>query len=214
MRLLLLALLAASACGGSQQPADGAREPVTDGRSATSEPASEPAGEPGGPNPSADAPEISRSVGTPGGVIVLWPRIVLPRGSSGPDAETRRVAGEIQKQIVGAAARALPGHPGEIRPEPERVCPRSGCKAVSVGILLARAGQGCSVIAMVSAPGQSPARLVPWTGVVALDAESVGFREPPEKVVHVKDYERCSDIPAALEKNVAQIEAAIRAAAR
>jgi hypothetical protein len=197
-------------CGGQNAEAPPAREPAPAPAGALEAPVADSVSEPAA---AGDAPEISRSAGVEGGVVVLWPRIVLPRGSAGPDDATRKLAAQVQQQLAGIAARALPGHPGDIRPEPERVCPRSGCKSVSVGVLLARAGAGCSVIAVVTPPGPQPGRLVPWSGVVQLEASSVGFREPPERSVRVKDYERCDAHPEALARRAAEIEAAIRAAA-
>src|SRR5687767_13129738 len=79
----------------------------------------------------ADAPEISRSVGTENAIVVMWPRIVLSRsGPSKPDDEMRAVAGRLQTRLAELARRAAGGKKVELRPEPERVCPRSGCKAV------------------------------------------------------------------------------------
>ena len=161
-----------------------------------------------------DAPEISRSAGTPGGVVVLWPRIVLPRSAAGPDAETRAIAARVQARLADVAKRVLGGKGVDVRPEPERVCPKQGCAAMSLGILLAQAGGGCSVFALVSSKGTSPARIVPWSpGTVTLSASSVPFREPAEKHVKVQDYAPCSKLPDDLATKDADIEAAIRAAA-
>jgi hypothetical protein len=163
------------------------------------------------PEPSSsDAPEISRSLGTVGGAVVLWPRIVLPHGSPAPDEETKRIAAAVQQRAASVARRVF--KQVEVRPEPERVCPKTGCQGVSIGILLARAGGGCSVVAMVSPPGPSPAQLVPWSpGVVKLNAPTVRFREHAENVVRVKDYARCEDLPADLAAKDANLEAAMRA---
>ena len=161
-----------------------------------------------------DAPEISRSPGSEGGAVVLWPRIVLPRGAGQPDAETLALAAKVQAHLAEVARHALGARPVETRPEPERVCPKVGCKAVSLGVLLARAGNGCSVIALVSAPGPSAARLVTWSpGTVRLTENSVPFREPPERVVKVDDYASCAKLPGELAAKDGEIEAAIVAAA-
>src|SRR5258708_37593206 len=113
---------------------------------------------------SGDAPEIRRSVGVDGGVVVLWPRI--PGSAKDPDA--RQIAAKIQKRLAAIVQRALPGRPIDVRPEPERVCRRSGCAALAVGAVLSKEGGGCAVTATVSAPGASPARLLAWVGIIQL----------------------------------------------
>jgi len=169
----------------------------------------EPATSPGAP-PGQDAPEISRSVGTPGGVLVLWPRIVVPRGGPAkPDTETVALAGRMQQRLAVLAKRARPGAAIEVRPEPERVCPRKGCQAMSIGLLLTRAGAGCAAIALVSGPGTAPAELVPWAGEVRLSASSVPFREPPERALGVTDYVRCSDLEHAAEAQDGAVQGAL-----
>jgi hypothetical protein len=79
-------------------------------------------------------------------------------------------------------------------------------------VLLARAGAGCAVLALVSSPGTSPSRILPWHGVVRLDANQVGFREHAERIVHVTDYGSCAKLPDALAENEAQIEQAVKGA--
>ena len=146
----------------------------------------------------ADAPEISRSVGSENAIVVMWPRIVLSRsGPSKPDDETRAIAGRLQARLAELARKAAGGKSIELRPEPERVCPRSGCKAVSVGVLLARAGKGCAAAALISGPGTAPARVVPWIGGIKAHRTSVPFREPPESAIDVQDYASCSGVASA-----------------
>ena len=65
----------------------------------------------------------------------------------------------------------------------------------------------------VSAGGASPARLVPWAGVVDLKAPESAFREPPESQLTIRDMVSCSDLVAATEKLDAVVSAAIRSAA-
>jgi hypothetical protein len=143
----------------------------------------------------ADAPEISRSVGSDNGILVMWPRIVLSRsGPPKPDDETRAIAGRLQTRVAEIVRGNAAGKTVELRPEPERVCPRSGCKAMSVGILLARAGKGCAAAVLISGPGTAPARIVPWLGSVTANRASVPFREPPESAVDVKDYVSCASV--------------------
>jgi hypothetical protein len=166
------------------------------------------------PSGAGDAPEISRSVGAEGGVVVLWPRIVRTKGNSGPvDDETRDIAAKLQKRLEEVAAKALPGAPTDVRPEPERVCPRQGCKAISVGVLLTRAQGACAAMALVSAPGASPAKIVPWAGRVNVQQDTVAFRDPPETQVRVEDYVSCAKLIDELGSREAEVAAAIRAVA-
>lgn len=212
--------LVLSACGGAQgEPDTAADAPLTDGRpvagTAYSPPPIRTVGEPPeanatpatGPSPK-DAPEISRSVGVAGGVVVLWPRIVQPRGSPPPDASLRKIAGDVQAQLARIAKKA--GGPVEVRPEPERVCPQGGCKATRLGALVTRAGHGCAVVAVVGRPGETAAHLVPWAGRISLSATEVPFRSPPERVVHVGDYVPCASLD--LSKRAGDVEAALRSA--
>jgi hypothetical protein len=142
-----------------------------------------------------DAPEISRSVGSENGIVVLWPRIVLSRsGPTKPDDETRAIAGRLQSRLAEIVRKGAGGKTVEVRPEPERVCPRSGCKAVSVGLVLARAGKGCAAAALISGPGTVPARVVPWLGGVTANQTSVPFRQPPEGAIDVRDYLTCAGV--------------------
>src|SRR4051812_37560141 len=160
----------------------------------------------------ADAPEISRSVGISGGVVLLWPRVPMEKGQV-PDEHTRALAGKIQRRLAAILQRALPGHPVDVRPEPERVCPRSGCTAMSVGAVLLQSGQGCSVAALVSAPGTAPARIVPWAGSMRLGGETVAFRDPPERQIAVDDFQSCAEVDGDLAAHEADVEAAVKVAA-
>lgn len=159
---------------------------------------------------SGDAPEISRSVGARGGVVVFWPR-VSPRTD---DPATRAIAAAVQQRLQALAARALPGRPVDVRPEPERVCPRQGCEAMTVGASLFHTDRGgCVVVALVSGAGQSPQRLVPWVGAVDLRETVVPFREPPEMRIVSRDMARCADVVGQLAAGEEAIVEAIRAAA-
>jgi hypothetical protein len=205
-------LFAASALLLSACASTAAERPYSSADERSADPATESAAaryDQGGQG-TADAPEISRSEGKPGGIVVLWPRIVLPKGGPPkPDPETRAIAGKLQARLAEIARRAAPGAEIDVRPEPERVCPKKGCKAASLGILLARANNGCVAVALLSKPAVSPARLVAWKGVVELSSDSVPFRSPPEGAVNATDYQPCpkiADDPA----EDAAIEAAIR----
>lgn len=208
-----LAALALVACGGAATPPPSAPTaaapvpaPATAGTAAsTSTSTAASTGASG-----ADAPEISRSAGTAGGVVVLWPRI-SPRATAS-DPHVREVAERVQKRLASLVARAAPTATIDVRPEPERVCPRSGCTAASVGVALFAHGPSCAAVLLVSAPGQSPQRLVTWGGLVRLAGDSVPFRQPPEGQISVDDFASCTDFDAALAAHDAEVVDAIRAA--
>lgn len=154
---------------------------------------------------SGDAPEISRSVGEDGGIVILWPRV--------KSKDLSPVAAQIQQRLADIAKRALPGRTVDIRPEPERVCPRAGCKAIAVGAGILMNGEACALIALVSAPGPSDQTIVPWVGDMILKSPVAAFREPPESQVQVKDYARCTTLVDGLAAREKDVEAAIKLAA-
>jgi hypothetical protein len=167
-----------------------------------------------------DAPEISRSVGEPGGVVVLWPRIISQSAGdrslqrAAPlDDETRALAAALQERLRALAEEAFPGRPVDVRPEPERVCPLRGCEAMTLGVVLARRDDGCAAVALIAPAGQSPSRLFPWAAAVRLGREEVAFREPPESHVTVTDFARCDSLLDALGARDQALVTAIRAAA-
>jgi hypothetical protein len=202
-----IVVLALSGCGGAPAP-----EPKT-----VEAPAPSPAASaaPSAPAPtiaahtSGDAPEISRSTGSAGGVVVLWPRVIGDKGGA-LESETRQIAARIQRRLSAMVARALPGRPVDVRPEPERVCPRSGCAATAVGAVLSRSGGGCAVAALVSEPGTSAARILPWAGKITLRHPTVPFRQPPEQEMSVDDYQNCGALDGDLAAHEAEVEAALK----
>ncbi len=178
-------------------------------------PAATPSPTPSTPPPpagasSVDAPEISRSVGVRGGVVVLWPRIA-PRSE---DPAVRAIATAVQQRLRAVVERALPGRPIDVRPEPERVCPRQGCAAMTVGASLFHTPRGgCTVVAIVSGAGMSPQRLLQWVGNVTLRESIVPYREPPEGRMVAEDMARCSDVASQFAAREEDIVRAIREAA-
>jgi hypothetical protein len=86
---------------------------------------------------------------------------------------------------------------------------------MTVGVLLHRNDKGCVAVALVSGPGQAPARLVGWGGQVRLKAQQVPFRQPPESSVAVSDFAPCDGLvsDAQLGERDADVVAAIKAAA-
>jgi hypothetical protein len=155
---------------------------------------------------SGDGPQISRSVGVDGGVVILWPR-VIPKSSA---AVPRNAAWVVQQHLIRLVAAALPGRPVDIRPEPERVCPQAGCKGVAVGALVVHNNMGCAVVALVSGPGRSPQTLVPWGGLVELRQPQVPFREPPESFVTIRDFQRCDGLSGPLQELELAVKATIQ----
>lgn len=158
----------------------------------------------------ADGPEISRSRGVEGGVVILWPRIIPATEAE----ETRALATGVQARLRRIVADMLPGSEIDVRPEPERVCPQGGCEGISVGALLMREDGGCAVVALVGGPGRSPVRLVPLVGRIRLNGPFVPFREPPESKVTITDFGRCSSLLDELPEHRSDVEAAIRALVR
>lgn len=166
--------------------------------------------------PASAAPEsveernVSKSAGLAGGVTILWPRII-PRDIVD---ENRDLGAALQQQMRVIVEKHLPGRAIDFRPEPERVCPRTGCAGVSVGLLLSRQGQGCLVLALVSRPGVAPTRIVPWVGQVQLRADTVSFREWPESQITVADYVPCASLLTTMDAQEGAIADALRAAAQ
>lgn len=156
-----------------------------------------------------DGPEVSRSAGVEGGVIVFWPRI-LPDPAS---EDTRATAAALQARLRAIVEEALPGRPIDVRPEPERVCSQSGCLAMTVGVLLVQKGMGCAAVALVAGPGMSSTTIVPWVGTVQVHDSVVPFREYPENHVSFDDLVSCSTLLDQLEEHKPEIVAAIQARA-
>ena len=151
-----------------------------------------------GPAVRDDAPEISRSRGEQGGYVVLWPRVV-PRDD---DPTTAKIASLLQARLRAMAERAAPGAPVDVRPDPERVCPRDGgCVATSLGAVLSRKGGACAAAVTIGAPGTSPVRVLGWAGTVTTKDATAAFRDPPESLLVVQEWAKCDELLAGLEKN-------------
>jgi hypothetical protein len=147
-----------------------------------------------------DAPEISKSRGERGGYVVLWPRIV-PRDD---DPTTLEIASLLQARLRSMAEKAAPGAPVDVRPDPERACPRDGgCVATSLGAVLSRKGGACAAAATIGAPGTSPVRVLGWAGTVTTKDATAGFRDPPESLLVVQEWAKCEDLLAQLRSNAA-----------
>lgn len=187
--------IALAACGGAlseDRPPEVPAEHATDVTTA--------------PRNESDAPEISRSAGEDGGVVLLWPRIVPRDARDG----LRVAATAVQQRLRALVQQAAPTRAIDERPEPERVCPREGCRAPSVGALIVRQGEGCAAFLLVAAPGTSPTRIVPWIGETTLHATMVPFREPPESQVAITDFAACSGIEEHLGTRETELVEALR----
>ncbi|HHO51341.1 MAG TPA: hypothetical protein ENK18_10815 [Deltaproteobacteria bacterium] len=143
----------------------------------------------------AGAPEISRSKGRRDGVVVLWPRVV----PATEDPELRGLAKRLQDRLYAAASEVVDYRRVDVRPEPERVCPRSGCRAPSVSVLLGHKGGGCVLVALVGPAGGSPLDVVPLVGEVELASERLAFRKAPESSMVITEFVPCDQIEAELD---------------
>jgi len=152
------------------------------------------------------APEISHSKGTKGGVVLLYPRII----PASVAAEAGPLASQVQQRLGAIAQRALPGRPIDIRPRPERACPKGGCDGMPINVVFSKSGNACMVVAVIGGPGETPQRLIPWAGEVVFRSDTVPFRDPPESQITVKDYAPCDALMNTLTDNESFIEAAIR----
>lgn len=197
-------------------PADGG---TTDPNATNPNPATDPAtGTPtgpggvvaGSPNDSRFlGPEISHSKGAAGGIVVLWPRIIPGTIAE----ENTAIATQVQAKVKALAEKALPGRPIDVRPKPERVCPKAGCDAVSINVLFTRNSTACVAVAIINAPGTSSTKLIPWGGGVELKSDTIQFRDMPENFVKIKDYVPCDQLITSMAEQDQFIEAALRAAA-
>lgn len=143
----------------------------------------------------AGAPEISRSRGRRGGVVVLWPRVV----PATEDPQIQGLAKRLQDRLYAAASEVVDYRRVDVRPEPERVCPRAGCRAPSVSLLLGHQAGGCVLVGFVSPAGDEPADVVPMVGEVELASDKIAFRKPPESSMVVTEFVPCTQIEEAFD---------------
>lgn len=134
---------------------------------------------------------VSTTPGPEGGAVVMWPRIV-------PFDQSDRLhskAAALQARLYELTEQALPEAEIDVRPAPQRVCPKQGCACVVVGAALMAAGEsGCTAVAWVSEPGVSPAQLFPWAGEVSFKQTPVPFRAPVESQVVMENVIPCSEL--------------------
>lgn len=146
---------------------------------------------------SEDAPEISRAAGAEGTVVVLWPRIV-PKSDA---PEVLELATKLQSRLKQIAS-ASGAKEVDVRPSPERVCPRpSGCRGPSVGAVLSIKEKACAVAITLGAAGPTNVELMPLAGSFEFKSASVPFREPPESSVTITEFMKCEDLLRSLDSN-------------
>lgn len=157
----------------------------------------------------ADAPEISRSGGKLGEVLIFWPRII----PASDDPAMHAIAVDLQQRMREMVARNLPDRKIDVRPEPERVCPQSGCEAMTVGVLLLHDEQGCAAVALISRANGGNVVMIPWVGDVTLQAGSISPRTHPEDSITVTDFAPCGSVLTRLSEHEADVTTALLRAA-
>jgi hypothetical protein len=198
---LCLALLSLAGCPTEDGPKARTPEdfgPATEGD--TPVPIGEAANKPN--DHANDAPEISRSRGPKGGVVVLWPRVFWPKGD---EAVSRELATKVQRRLGELAKRAVGARSIDVRPEPEKVCPQEGCIATSLGAVIVVRDKACAVVATAAGPNASPWHLLPWAGKAQLAKDTVPFRDPPEDQVKIVDYVACDKLLEGTEDKDAEL---------
>lgn len=151
-----------------------------------------------------DDPRVSRSAGPEGGVVVLFPRVM-----GIPEDEPAT----LQAHMVEVARRVFPDREIDVRPDPERVCPRRGCHGVSLGALLIVQNGQCATVGIVGGPGPSDLTLTRWTGRLIVRDRVIPFREPPESHIVLQDASPCAQLLEHLPVEDYAVEEALRRAA-
>lgn len=131
--------------------------------------------------------------------LVLFPRIDVEGARRG---QTRQMAWMVQQELM-AVARRSGFEPAAV--DADR-CPERGCTSTWIGANLIRDDEGCAVVAVIGPSGQRPAVLVPWVGTVEFAALNVGFGEPPESLVTVRDFQACERLLTGLREGSAPVE--------
>lgn len=139
--------------------------------------------------------EISHVRGKKDGVVVLWPRVVPETD----DALVNQVAASLQKAVAEAASGLAPPERTSVRPSPERVCPREGCRSTSVSVLLGQQGGGCAAVALIGPPGPEAQRLIPLAGAIDMAGPGVPYRDPPEDHVVIREFVPCGELVGKLD---------------
>lgn len=144
-----------------------------------------------------DGDEISRSRGPRRGVVVLWPRVVPPTD----DPVVRDLADRMQDRLYAAAAKVVPYRRVDVRPEPERVCPREGCRVPAVSVTIGHREGGCAIVGQLQPPGATAPIIWTIAGEVE-QVEPLRFRDPPESALLVREFAPCRYAEATYEESV------------
>ena len=139
--------------------------------------------------------EISRTRGSSRGIVVLWPRVVPPTD----DPAIQDLAGRMRDRLYAAAAKVVPYRRVDVRPSPQRVCPRSGCRAPAVSVMIGHREGGCVIVGFLHPPG--PVDPHPWAigGQVDLLA-TLDFRDPPERSIVVREFLPCAYVESGFDE--------------
>ena len=135
----------------------------------------------------SEADAVSRHRGKKGGVTVLWPRVV-PQTE---DPQILAIAETLQGRLDGMAQASVDPKRVVVRPDPERVCPRAGCRSVSLGAVLGHQDGGCFAVGLVGLAEGGAVQLVPWGGRIKVRAPTQPFRKPPESSIAVTEFVPC-----------------------
>lgn len=135
-----------------------------------------------------DSPEVSRHAGWSGQVVILWTRTTpIPT-----DPIVMSLERALQQRLEDIVASVAPEAPQNVRPDPERVCRKKGCRTISIAATLLHQDDGCAAVAVITGAGPSQSAVVPWGGVMELSDEMLPFRDPPEELVTVNDFVPCT----------------------
>ncbi|MEN0061496.1 MAG: hypothetical protein AAGA48_05055 [Myxococcota bacterium] len=141
--------------------------------------------------------EVSRSRGSSRGVVVLWPRVVPETD----DPSIRDLADRMQDRLYAAAAKVVPYRRVDVRPAPERVCPREdGCRAPAVSVMIGHREGGCVMLGLLHPPGTQAPIAFTIAGKVE-QIEALGFRDPPERSVVVREFTSCAYVEATYQES-------------
>ena len=88
--------------------------------------------------------------------------------------------------------------PLDVRPDPERVCPRDGCLGPSLGALLVTQNGTCAAVAVVGNPGRGEHALIRWSGRLTVRDRVIPYRDPPESHVTLQEATPCEGMGAEL----------------
>lgn len=144
--------------------------------------------------------EVSHARGKKDGVVVLWPRVV-PETT---DPLVNQVASSVQQAVATTVSALVPAERTSVRPSPERVCPRDGCRAVSVTVMVGHQAGGCAAVALIGPPGPEAQRLVPLAGAIDLAGAGVPYRDRPEDHLVVREFVPCAELTGQLDTETLQ----------